>query len=352
VTCEFSKTQSTIPVLVTAGEAATTEKLAGELLRNLRKAKPQPPIEVKIAGTGFRTTEAPNMYSPERAVVDTEALRDLGTREQVALVLWKDKSDWVAVVVKAQSENVFGFPVPKATRLPAKRLVAFLQSFAHYFSGDAACASIGFAKLEASRRGKPEAALLTFWTTSALVRLGDNEKAITRFRAIRSSLTNMDREAMASFDLALGLSLLPRVAHDQTASREVLTLLEEAARVFNQKDRRNWAASQIALGRYWLLTSARMSPEGLLQAQRHFGGAEPLLVFPFDAAEWAHLQALMGSTELQLGFALKNSSEHFGKAAEHFQAAQAVWEKLGNEGEAEAIAHQLRYTLELRSQMQ
>lgn len=353
VPCEFSKTQSKIPVLVTAGDAAVAERLAGELLRKLQHATPRPPIELKAAGVGFTTmeTRGPGVYTAARAAVDTEALRDLGIKERAALVLWRDKSAWVAVVVRAQSESVLGFPVPKSTRLPAKRIASFLQAFAHYYYGDVECALNGFTKLEAGQPGNPEAAAMTFWTTSTLARLGQNDKAISRFRVIISSLTSSDAEARGSFDLALGLLLLPRAAQDQYESREVLNLLEEAARVFNQKDGRNWAASQIALGRYWLLTSGRTSAEGLLMAQRHFDQAEPMLVFPYDAAEWANLQSLMGMTQLQLGFAVKDSGEHFASAADHFQAARVVWTKIGDEVQAEALSHQLRYTSELRSRM-
>src|SRR5439155_3858060 len=113
-------------------------------------------------------------------------------------------------------------PVPKATWVPAKRIAGFLQAFAHYYYGDTDCALNGFTKLEANQLGKPEAAAMTFWTISTLARLGWTDKAITRSRVIESGLGKSGEEARGSFDLALGLLLLPRAALYQSESKDVL----------------------------------------------------------------------------------------------------------------------------------
>ncbi len=346
--CEFSKAQSKIPVLVAAADTRTADYLVGQLLAKLQETKPQTPIELKSAAAGFPITEirGSSGYSAPSATGLTEALRDLGLKEQVALVLWNDKSGWIAVVVKPQDETVLSLPVPKATSLPAKRIDSFLQAFAHYYYGNAECAFNAFTKLESDQRETSEAAGIAFWTASALARLGHNDKAISRFRLIESDLGKG-----GEVDLAVGLLSLPRVTQNQKESRTVLDLLERAAQGFKGKDSRNWATSQIALGRYWLLTSGRTSPEGLIAALRHFDQAEPMLVFPYDAAERANLETLMGMTRLQLGLAVKNSDEHLASALDHFQSARAIWIRIGKEIEAEAVSHQIRYTSELRSRI-
>jgi hypothetical protein len=351
--CEFSKTQSKIPVLVIDADAAAAERLAKQLLGKLQHATPRPPIEVKaVAGVAFTITPSPenirNTVTP--TAMGTEAVRDLGIKERVALVLWREKSKWLAVVVRAQNESVLGFPVPKATWVPTKRIGSFLQSFAYYYNGDSECALDGFKRLarDSGKRLEPDA--MTFWTASTLARLGRNDEAASRLRLMASSVKNGE-DGQGSYKLALALLLMFRAQRHQDDSREVISLLEDAARVFKGNDERNWIASQIALGRYWLLTSGRTSPEGLLVAQRYFDQAEPLLVFPGDAAEWANLHSLMGMTQLQLGLAVKDSGEHFASAADHFQAARVIWIKIGNEVEVEALSQQLRYTFDLRSRM-
>jgi hypothetical protein len=278
----------------------------------------------------------------------------MGSSQGAALVLLRDEQlRWMAVVTRSRPDSQLGFPVPVTTVLAPKQIGGFLRAFAHYFYGDGECALKAFKALETSRAEGRESGDLSFWVGSTLAQLGRSDDAISRFRQIAGS-TGGREEINGTRNLALAILLLPGAPLDVAVSKEVLSLLEQAAAIFKQKDERNWAATQIGLGRYFLLTAGPTPGEKLEAAERYFDQAESMLVLPRDEAEWANLQALMGMTQLQLGLASpglasKDATHHFGRAMDHFQAARAAWVRIGDEAGAEAMLHQVRYVSELRS---
>lgn len=330
--CELPQAQRKILVLVLDQKAKTPERAAEHWRRALRHKGQYFPLEIAAypGAANLRATGA-------------GSLPGLGIPSGSALVLARDdREQWLAII-EPRANEPFDFPVPTATRVREKEVKQFVRSFAQYYSGDYVCALEGFMSLEGKRRGTVGGGELDFWIGSMLSRLGRGEEAARRLRQAAVSNAAGGEKIKSAAGLGLALLLLPRAPYDPGVAREILALLEDAARGLRETDGRYWVASQAALGRYWLLLSGARSAEGLRRAQAYFEQAEFSLVLPRDELAAASLHAMMAMTELQLeqsGGA--QEEEHLQKALDHFTVARAIWSRHGAEAEAEAASQQIR----------
>lgn len=325
--CEPPQARKKITVLVLDQKADTPGRAAERWRRALRHERQHFALEISALPV-----------AENERVGGVESLLETGARSSAALVLAREDREWWVAVFAPRADESAGFPVPTATRLREKEVKQFLQSFAYYFSGDYVCALEGFGRLESKRGSRAGGGELNFWIGSALARAGQREQAALRFR--QATAGGVESKALSG--LALALLLLPRAPHDQSIARETLTLLEDAARGLRGTRGRYWAASQAALGRYWLSLSGAGSVEGLRRARDHFEQAEFSLTLSRDELDVASLHALMAMTELQLEQAGDRQQDHLQKALDHFTLARAIWKSRGAEAEAEAASQQIR----------